>query len=215
MSTFRHSFRTKLCPVPRASFLLFLPRPILRCVPGRDADTPRAALNTTRMSRDKAAHPLPHACAVCATSCDSTTYKLCVYSCFTLFLPLLNLSSFVCRPTGPNLPLRLARRPNRGHIGGRAFLASKWVQHLYPRQQRNRCTNSALSADGISEDRCRSQHFQRTNVRKRLNSPDLCTYMVRRFALKRKLRIHRLFAPKCADPESAKAARFAVSPNLG
>ena len=37
---------------------------------------------------------------------------MCVFFCF-----LPNTVSVVC-PTGPNPPLRLARRPNRGHIGG-------------------------------------------------------------------------------------------------
>ena len=59
------------------------------------------------------------------------------------FLPII--VSVAC-PTGPHPPLRLARRPNRGHIGGGGWIPScckptclrcfyrEWVQHFHPRQ---------------------------------------------------------------------------------
>ena len=70
---------------------------------------------------------------------ENCTYLF--FSLFSLFFPLLFLSS---APLAPHPPLRLARRPNRGHIGGgpgtppavHAFdvFIARGFQHFHPRQ---------------------------------------------------------------------------------
>ena len=58
-------------------------------------------------------------------------------------------------PTGPHPPLRLGRRPNRGHIGGApsAVLVycsfyHEWVKHSHPRQQRSRVPSRGTGYHG-------------------------------------------------------------------
>ena len=112
-------------------------------------------------------------CNVCAWSTLKIYVVVLLLLYFFFFFSFLPLLDFVVCPSGPLPPLLLARRPNRGHIGGGGWTPScgsclryfyrERVQHFHPRQPWGQCTK-ALFTNEIRRNRV--QFFQERSEKK-------------------------------------------------